>query len=86
VQVVHHQPAYVASEKVNGRVLDALGPYRLSGDWWEQEQWSAEEWDIELADHSLWRLAHSSHGWTLEGCYDVSDQSVQPRGITVLGK
>ena len=32
VQVMHHQPARVASEKVNGRVLDALGPYRLSGD------------------------------------------------------
>ena len=86
VQVVHHRPAYVASEKVNGRVLDALGPYRLSGDWWEQDQWASEEWDIELADHSLWRLVRSGDGWLLEGCYDINEQPEENRRITVLRK
>jgi protein ImuB len=81
VQVVHHQPAYVASEKVNGRVLDSLGPYRLSGDWWEDARWSGEEWDIELADYSLWRLARRGDGWVLEGCYDLGEEPEQPRGI-----
>lgn len=84
VQVVHHQPAYVASGKVNGCVLDALGPYRLSGDWWEKDEWSAEEWDIELADGSLWRLAHHSHGWTLEGCYDEPLTAATARDIVSM--
>ena len=81
VQLVHHQPAYVASEKINGRVMDALGPYRLSGDWWEDARWSGEEWDIELADHSLWRLVRNGDNWLLEGCYDISEDAGQPRGI-----
>jgi len=81
VQLVHHQPAYVASEKINGRVIDTLGPYRLSGEWWEDARWSGEEWDIELTDHSLWRLVRTGDNWLLEGCYDISEEPTQPRGI-----
>lgn len=49
VQLVNHCPAFIVSEKAHGAIADALGPYRLSGDWWDAETWSVEEWIIELA-------------------------------------
>jgi protein ImuB len=70
VQLVRHTPAFVFSEKIHGEIVEAAGPYRLSGDWWESERWSAEEWDAEMSDGALIRLAKRGDSWFLEGSYD----------------
>lgn len=70
VRVVRQEPAEIFSETVRGRVVDALGPYRASGGWWEREQWGVEEWDVEIADHGLFRLCRNHREWVIEGCYD----------------
>ncbi|MEQ1861209.1 MAG: hypothetical protein ABMA13_14905, partial [Chthoniobacteraceae bacterium] len=67
VRVVRQVPAQVDST----RVLDALGPYRASGGWWEREQWSVEEWDVDLAGRGLFRLRREPTRWLIEGCYDA---------------
>jgi protein ImuB len=71
VRFVRHQPVQVASACSSGRVIDLLGPYRASGDWWEREQWSVEEWDVEIAGEGLFRLRREPGGWFIEGCYDA---------------
>jgi protein ImuB len=60
VRVIGQVPAQVFSEKVFGEIVDAAGPYRVSGGWWEQNPWSAEEWDIEMSDGALYRLSRAS--------------------------
>jgi protein ImuB len=70
--------AHVACSKkkeVQGSVLWKAGPWRSSGDWWEREAWSRDEWDIALQNSEgviLYRLMHDLLGgeWFLEGTYD----------------
>jgi protein ImuB len=71
VRVVRHRPAFIVSEKVRGIIRDALGPYRASGGWWENERWVTEEWDIET-DAGIFRLRRDAGEWVVEGSYDES--------------
>ena len=72
------QPLRVVCTKkkeVQGEVLWKAGPWRSSGDWWEKEAWSRDEWDIALQNSSgvaLYRLVHLllGGGWFVEGSYD----------------
>jgi hypothetical protein len=47
-----------------------VGPWRVSGEWWSPRPWLQDEWDVELADGTLCRLAHDGSAWCLEGIYD----------------
>ena len=75
------QPAQVVCEKtIQGSVLWKAGPWRSSGDWWEREAWSRNEWDIALQNNALqntnsialYRLVHDllEGAWFVEGTYD----------------
>ena len=62
-------------KEICGEILWAAGPWRTSGDWWEQEGWARDEWDIALqqaASITLYRLVRDllSGQWLLEGNYD----------------
>ncbi len=77
VTLENSQPTHVACNKkeVGGEVLWKAGPWRFSGDWWEREVWSRDEWDIALKNAetiSLYRLVHDLLGgsWFVEGTYD----------------
>jgi len=48
VEVRQGCPARVAFPGVRGRVVAASGPWRGSGDWWSEDAWQTEEWDIEI--------------------------------------
>ena len=41
-------PARIAFEGRHGRVLAASGPWRSSGDWWREDGWQSDEWDLEV--------------------------------------
>jgi hypothetical protein len=41
----------------------------MSGDWWDTQRWSHEEWDVQLADGLLCRLKRENAGWSVEGLY-----------------
>ncbi len=75
------RPVNVSLENGNPSRLNKLpivwtaGPWRTSGDWWEPETWSHDEWDIAVPEGdsmTLYRLAHDLiHGtWFLQGTYD----------------
>jgi protein ImuB len=53
-------------------VVTSAGPWRLSGDWWDATPWARDEWDIELADTTVWRLTHDrlTNQWFLDALYD----------------
>jgi protein ImuB len=78
VTLENGQPVRVACTKkkeVQGDVLWKAGPWRASGDWWEREAWSRDEWDLALRNGdavSFYRLVHDllGGGWFVEGTYD----------------
>ncbi len=78
---VNHQngrPSHLTSKRHNqiaGEVLWAAGPWQSSGDWWEQDAWVRDEWDIAVQEKTgiaLYRLIHDliRGQWLLEGSYD----------------
>jgi protein ImuB len=82
VTLENGQPTYLVCQKkeVLGDVLWRAGPWRFSGDWWEREAWSRDEWDLALQNNALrngedisfCRLVHDllGGGWFVEGMYD----------------
>jgi protein ImuB len=45
------KPGHVACPKrkeISGEILWMAGPWRSSGDWWEQDGWARDEWDIAM--------------------------------------
>src|SRR5436305_5674855 len=61
---------HLQSETIRGQVVDQLGPYLFSGNWWDEKSWVRTEWDLQLEAGEL-VLAHESQGsWKLDGIYD----------------
>ena len=42
------RPAEVFLQGRRAEVRKASGPWRTSGEWWREEQWSEDEWDLEV--------------------------------------
>ncbi|HTU32897.1 MAG TPA: hypothetical protein VMF66_03750 [Candidatus Acidoferrum sp.] len=48
VDVCDGRPTHVRFQGVGGCVLAASGPWRSSGDWWREDGWQNDEWDLEI--------------------------------------
>jgi protein ImuB len=82
VTLENGQPVHLVCQRkdIQGQVLWRAGPWRFSGDWWDREAWSRDEWDIALQISSspngesiaLYRVVHDllGGGWFFEGTYD----------------
>jgi len=70
VTMASGRPVAVRSTRLAGRIVAGVGPWRVSGEWWSPRPWLQDEWDVELADGTLCRLAHDGSAWRLEGIYD----------------
>ena len=62
-------------KNVAGEIVWLAGPWRSSGDWWEQDGWARDEWDIALNGENgfvLYRLVRDVFAgqWMVEGAYD----------------
>ena len=72
----HH---YLQSDKVRGQIIDQVGPFLLSGNWWNEKAWARAEYDMQLENGQLVR-AHESgptsqssapaSKWAIDGIYD----------------
>jgi protein ImuB len=51
-----HRPMLMRSAVFNGVIVDIRGPFFSSGNWWENNRWWREEWDIQTADGNLYRI------------------------------
>ena len=70
VTLASGRPVAVRSSRLAGRIVAGVGPWRSSGEWWTPHPWLQDEWDVELADGTLCRLAHDGSVWHLAGIYD----------------
>jgi protein ImuB len=79
------RPFRVAFQGMRGRVLAASGPWRTSGDWWRENPWQQEEWDLEIDFRSLMGRDSSANRPPSRGLYrfyyDALRQSWFVRGI-----
>ncbi len=61
------------ARNVTGEVVWAAGPWRASGDWWTEQPWSREEWDVAVNVSDvvgLYRIFRDGDGWFVEAEYD----------------
>lgn len=64
------RPVHLRSDRLQSRIVTGAGPWRSSGEWWTGSPWIHDEWDVELADGVVCRLAHDGSTWWLDGIYD----------------
>jgi protein ImuB len=64
-----NRPVRLSAPGIHGKVLNAAGPWRTSGDWWTTTAWNRDEWDIALSNGALYRIYRDSN-WYVEGSYD----------------
>jgi protein ImuB len=65
-----NKPAHVRSAEAQGQVVESDGPFRASGNWWDEKIWARDEWDIELASGAICRCHEEANAWQIDGIYD----------------
>lgn len=83
VEAPHGWPAriksYVEGRNIRGKIIRLAGPWRTSGDWWSEDGWARDEWDVAVAASeaspekgTLYRIYRDlrSNNWFVEGIYD----------------
>jgi protein ImuB len=48
VELRDELPVRVYLRGMRGEVVAASGPWRSSGDWWQEDAWQQDEWDLEI--------------------------------------
>ena len=70
VEMHNHRPARITASGIHGKILNASGPWRTSGNWWTPAPWNRDEWDIALACGMYRLYQEPNQHWFLEGSYD----------------
>jgi protein ImuB len=60
VELCEGRPVRVGFRGMRGDVVTASGPWRTSGDWWREDGWQQDEWDLEIRFHSSRLFAGAS--------------------------
>jgi len=69
VEMRNNKPVLMHSPQFTGPIKEARGPWRISGNWWEND-WARDEWDIETNNGDILRLAQQNEEWSIEGVLD----------------
>jgi len=73
---IEQAPAWIGFSRGKGRILQASGPWRSNGDWWDAtSEWKRDEWDVQITLDgcaALYRVFYDlqSKSWFVEGMYD----------------
>jgi protein ImuB len=79
VHVHEGRPTRIVTDRrgvTGGAVVQSAGPWRTSGDWWNDAQpgrsWDRDEWDVALTDGTIYRIyvERDIGQWFLEGIVD----------------
>jgi protein ImuB len=67
--------AWSKQRSVYGKVVSVAGPWRTTGDWWRNDRWARDEWDVTLerqGQQTLYRIYRElkTENWFVEGNYD----------------
>jgi protein ImuB len=76
VELNDAKPVLLQSSLISGRILEARGPWKLSGNWWDRTRWETKEWDIALDNGGLYRIAQKKMNFSedLRRTTDVNDE------------
>jgi len=68
------EPTALRGKETTARILVAAGPYRLSGEWWDDDHdgWAREYWNVHASDGAVYRIHRDqrSGSWFLDGYFD----------------
>jgi protein ImuB len=78
VTVREGRPVHIASPErpaMRGEVAWCAGPWRSSGEWWTEQPWSRQEWDVAVHNEegvALYRIYcdDMNSKWFVQGTYD----------------
>ncbi|WP_031499538.1 hypothetical protein [Bryobacter aggregatus] len=71
VRLEQGQPRSIRADGVAGKVSRTAGPWRSSGDWWNELQWRRDEWDVALEQGGIYRIYRQpEEQWFVDGVYD----------------
>ncbi len=75
VELSDGKPVLLQCSLVSGRILEARGPWKLSGNWWDRTRWETQEWDIALDNGGIYRVAQQTADFNKgrQGTTDVHD-------------
>ena len=76
--------AWGSNRSVHGKIVRLGGPWRTTGDWWREDRWARDEWDITVEKRAqdfpgkpsplqvIYRIYRElkSGSWFVEGIYD----------------
>jgi protein ImuB len=67
--------AWSKQRSVYGKVVSLAGPWRTMGDWWRDDRWARDEWDVTLersGQQTVYRIYRElkTENWFVEGNYD----------------
>jgi len=72
VELQNEQPVCVFFAGQRGEVIATAGPWKTSGDWWREDVWEQEEWDLEIVFRAAWGYVEKRDGPRQErGLYRV---------------
>ena len=72
VEVREERPVRVCFRGMQGDVVAASGPWRSSGDWWQEDGWDQDEWDLAIDfGSSLGQREQSLNAWPQRGVYRI---------------
>ena len=70
VELNNDRPVRLRASGIQGKILNASGPWRTSGNWWTASAWNRDEWDVTIGQ-TLYRIYREPEGrWFVEGSYD----------------
>jgi protein ImuB len=55
VELQRNYPTRIYFQGMRGNIVAASGPWRTSGDWWREDTWQQDEWDVEIRFDSVSR-------------------------------
>jgi protein ImuB len=72
VRLENRRPAHVRAPAIRGAIVNSRGPWRMSGNWWSEDVWNRDRYDVALDSGALYRIFQEidSGRWFVEGSYD----------------
>ncbi|HEV2305915.1 MAG TPA: hypothetical protein VGR93_10375 [Candidatus Acidoferrales bacterium] len=72
IDVCEERPIQICFRGLRGKIAAVSGPWRSSGDWWREDAWRHEEWDIHIRFHSDASLMNRENpGKAYDGLYRI---------------
>jgi protein ImuB len=67
--------AWSKQRSIYGKIVNVAGPWRTTGNWWSDDSWARDEWDVtieRLGRQTRYRIYREvkTENWFVEGNYD----------------